>query len=102
MQTVGESSSASTGRLPSIWLWVERAAWAFGLTTLALWGAANVAGVAGAQHDLERFEALRSGAVQEAVPLSETALPDLSLWDPNRVHAWRSALSEPAPQPLAV
>ena len=31
-----------------------------------------------------------------------TAAPDLSLWDPERISAWRRALSEPAPPPLAV
>ncbi len=31
-----------------------------------------------------------------------TAAPDLSLWDPKRISAWRSSLEEPAPPPLAV
>ena len=37
----------------------ECAAWVFGLTALATWGAGHLAGLAGARQDLQRFEALR-------------------------------------------
>ena len=47
------------------------------------------------RHDLERFAALKSLA-----PPAGT--PDQSLWSPHRVSAWRKALSDPAPAPLAV
>lgn len=67
----------------------ERACWTLGLAGLTWWGAYHL-GVAGStQHDLERFAELR-------------VTPDQSLWSPTRVSAWRRALSEPAPAPLAV
>ena len=44
---------------------------------------------------MARFAALRSGAPQ-------VGTPDQSLWSPNRISAWRKALSEPVPVPLAV
>ena len=67
----------------------ERACWALGLAGLTWWGAYHL-GVAGSmRQDLERFAALR-------------VTPDQSLWSPTRVSAWRQALSEPAPAPLAV
>jgi sortase A len=74
----------------------ERAAWAFGLVCLGTWGALYIDGVTGARHELERFSVLQAAAAQQ------TVAPDLSLWDPKRVSAWRSALNEPAPPPLAV
>jgi sortase A len=49
------------------------------------------------RHDLERFAALRVTPEQ-----SLRVTPDQSLWSPLRVGAWRQALSEPAPAPLAV
>ena len=39
---------------------------------------------------------------RQAAALPRTPAPDLSLWDPERITAWRRALSEPAPPPLAV
>ena len=47
------------------------------------------------RHDLERFAALQRVAL-------EARTPDQSLWSPDRVSAWRKALREPAPAPLAV
>ena len=83
-------------RYPWAWLLAERTAWAVGVVCLATWGALNIEGMMGARRELARFAAL-----QAAAPL-ETASPDLSLWDHERIIAWRSALSEPAPPPLAV
>ena len=80
----------------------ERAAWAFGLGALAFWGAASVAGVAGARQELERFAALRVASSQQPGSLQQTATPDLSLWDLKRVRAWRAALTQPVPPPLAI
>jgi len=80
----------------------ERLAWIFGLACLAIWGAANLAGIGGARQDLERFEALRASSSQLTQPLAESRSPDLSLWDIKRVHAWRDTLTRPAPPPLAI
>ena len=74
----------------------ERTAWAFGLVCLVTWGALYIDGVTGARHELERFAILKAAAAQE------TAAPDLSLWDRERISAWQRALNEPAPPPLAV
>jgi sortase A len=73
----------------------EGTAWAFGLLCLGTWGALQLEGINGARHELERFAILQSAATQ-------TSSPDLSLWDTERISAWRRALEEPAPPPLAV
>jgi sortase A len=74
----------------------ERTAWVFGLVCLVTWGAVYVQGVTGARRELERFAVLQAAAPQQA------AAPDLSLWNPKRISAWRRALNDPAPPPLAV
>jgi sortase A len=74
----------------------ERAAWAVGLVCLMTWGALQVDGVRGARYELARFAVLKAAAAQQI------ADPDLSLWDRERIDAWRLALNAPAPPPLAV
>lgn len=74
----------------------ERMAWAVGLVCLVTWGALYIEGVRGARQELERF------AVLQAAAALQTAEPDLSLWDRERIDAWRRALNAPAPLPLAV
>jgi sortase A len=73
----------------------EGTSWAFGLFGLVWWGTFHIGVATSTRHDLERFAAL-----QAVAPLDAT--PDQSLWSPGRVSAWRKALSEPAPAPLAV
>jgi sortase A len=75
---------------------VERTTWAFGIVCLVTYGALYIDGAAGARHELERF------ALLQAAALKQPPAPDLSLWDQERITAWRRALSEPAPPPLAV
>jgi sortase A len=77
-------------------LLAERSAWAFGLVCLLAWGALYVDGKAGARHELVRF------ASQQAAGLAQPSAPDQSLWGVERISAWRSASSDPAPPPLAV
>ena len=90
------------------WVFAERAAWILGLAALATWGVVHLAGVAGSQHDLQRFEALRAAQstqaarVENTKSLAQPARPDLTLWDVKRVKAWQAALARPAPPPLAV
>jgi len=82
-----------------VWLLAERALWTCGLVTLVAWAGLRIDGATGARHELNRFsdlQAARTGTSQS------TAAPDLSLWDPKRISAWRSSLIEPAPPPLAV
>ena len=76
-------------------LLAERTSWAFGLVGLVWWGASHIEVATSTRHDLERFAALQVVATQSGTP-------DQSLWSPNRVSAWRKALSEPAPAPIAV
>jgi sortase A len=75
----------------------ERLAWAFGIVCLSTWSVSNVASVAGARHELARFAAL-----QEAAAQAEVVGPDLSLWASERIAAWRSALQQATPPPVAV
>lgn len=75
---------------------VERSAWTFGIVCLGTCGVLYIEGAAGARHELERFALLQAAALQHP------PAPDLSLWAPERISAWRRALSEPAPPPLAV
>lgn len=73
----------------------ECASWAFGLVGLVWWGAFQVGVARSAQHDLDRFELLRVGA-------QESGAPDQSLWSVERILAWRKALFDPSPPPIAV
>ena len=68
----------------------------FGALCLVTCVALYIDGAAGARHDVERFALLQAAALQPP------AAPDLSLWDPERLTAWRYASREPAPPPLAV
>jgi len=81
-----------TGNVLKLLLLTEYASWACGLVGLAWWGTFQVGVATSAKHDLERFEALRL----------EASTPDQSLWSPVRIAAWRKALLDPAPAPLAV
>ena len=83
-------------RLCRLGLVVERIAWTFGTVCLVTCGALHLDGAAGERHDLERFARLQAAA------LEPPPAPDLSLWDPERISAWRHALDESAPPPLAV
>lgn len=87
---------AQTAGRGSRWRLVERLFWAVGLVCLATWGVLRIERAAGSRHELERFDALRAEAP------AEVATPDLSLWDAERIAAWRSSLDQEAPAPLAV
>ena len=93
-QPIGQLPQAGAHR--RAWLFGERLVWTFGLVCLGTWGALRLEGTSGARHELERFAVLQAGAAQQG------ATPDLSLWDRDRIVAWRRALNEPAPPPLAV
>ena len=72
----------------------ERTAWAVGVICLVTWSVLHIGGIRDATHDLERFAVLQAA--------TQIAEPDLGLWDRPRIDAWRRALDEPAPAPLAV
>ena len=79
-------------RLP---LFAERASLAFGLLGLVIWGALFFGTARSAERDLQRFASLKSGTAADSTP-------DFSLWSTQRVFAWRKAVNEPFPPPLAV
>jgi sortase A len=83
------------------WRLAEALAWAFGVACLVGWGTLRLESAAGARQELERFAALQDGSSQPAVAVP-VAMPDLSLWDDERVAAWQSTLADPTPPPLAV
>jgi len=74
----------------------ERLAWITATVFLTVWGFLYLSGAAGKQRELNRFAALR------AAGHLETARPDLSLWSPQRIQAWRDTLTRTGPAPLAV
>jgi sortase A len=94
----GERSNHASRRGRNRWqsLLPERMAWVLGIVCLVVWGALYTNGAAGSRHELERFAALQSAAALQ------TPDPDLSLWDAERITAWRQSLTQPAPSPLAV
>jgi sortase A len=68
---------------------------ALGLAGLARLGLFRHKVATETRHELERFAEVRALA-------SPTGTPDQSLWSPVRVNAWRQAIGEPVPAPLAV
>ena len=100
MESLEPSSGfvAQTAGRGSRWRLAERLFWAIGLVCLGTWGVLRLDRSAGSRHELERFADLRA----EVPARAEVANPDLSLWDPERIAAWRSSLEHEAPPPLAV
>src|SRR6188508_34458 len=76
-------------------LLVEVAAWLVGVVGLVSWSGYHWWAHAAARLDIERFGTLQGAAAQAGTP-------DLSLWSPERIVAWRKAVSESAATPLAV
>jgi sortase A len=83
-------------RRERLWQVVERAAWGIGLVCVAGWTACYVDGVTGQRRELQRFAVLRASAQQSS------SVPDQSLWSPERVAAWRTAVKVSGPAPLAI
>jgi sortase A len=85
----------------TVWLAIERFAWACGVVGLVAYAAASVGGSVGARQELARFEAAKADALRaEANPPGEP--PDQRLWSPERVRAWQEARTQQEPAPLAV
>jgi len=76
-------------------LFLEGAAWLFGLVGLVWWGSYHQWAAAAARLDVARFVSHQNVAPQAGTP-------DQSLWSPERIVAWRKAAGEPAATPLAV
>jgi len=65
-----------------LFMFVERATWAFGVGGLVVWGTYHQWAAAAARLDVARF-----AAHQDGTPRAGT--PDQSLWSPERIAAWR-------------
>ena len=74
----------------------EPIAWLIGVVCIAAFSVLHVDRVLGARQEVTRFTAL-----QAAEPAT-TPSPDLTLWEPKRIAAWRAALRTPGPPPIAV
>lgn len=64
------------------------------------WGWFQLQAATSTRHDLERF-AVERAVAQQSGPSIERS-PDQLLWSPTRINAWRGAIAEPGPAPLAV
>ena len=96
--TVEKSPGVSSSR--RLLLRAERLTWALGLIGLMAWGWYYIRSATSTRQDLERFAALGADAPNLNAPI--VAAPDQSPWSSTRVSAWRKAVSEPRPVPLAV
>jgi len=74
----------------------ERAAWLIGTARVVAFGAVELDRGLGARADVTRFM-----AVQAQEPFTAAA-PNLTLWEPKRIAAWRKALETPGPPAIAV
>jgi sortase A len=74
----------------------ERTAWTIAVGCLGVWVALSISASEGRRAALARF------AASEATVLAASDAPDHSLWSPQRVLAWREAMGQPGPEPLAV
>ena len=79
-----------------LWLLVEGAALTVGVACLLIWLAARVDRAASERRAMARFAALSAARTPHLVT------PDTSLWSPERVVAWRAAVKDAGPAPLAV
>ncbi len=80
----------------SAWRFVERAAWTIGILCLAFWASLYFTGAAGARRAVADFVEARQAGPAGIVS------PDLSLWSPNRIQAWKDSFRGAAPEALAV
>ena len=78
------------------WLLVERLAWAGGVVGLAVWAVVGAAGTAGSRAELASF------ARRQATGRLTADAPDLRLWSPERLRAWRETQNQSGSAPLAV
>jgi sortase A len=76
-------------------LLVERATWLVGAVGIVAWGTHHMWADAAARVDIERFVSHQKGAAL-------VGTPDQSLWSPERIVAWRTALGDSSASPLGV
>jgi sortase A len=73
----------------------EPVAWTLGLVCVFTFGIVRGDRALGARHEVMRFATIQARDI-------DARAPDLSLWDPKRIVAWRNAMRAPGPPPLAV
>jgi sortase A len=78
------------------WKLAEQFFWTLGGAALSVWAFSSASGAAGTRQEMDRFAARRAATRLEA------GSPDLSLWSPQRIKAWRNTLEQQSPAPLAV
>ena len=78
------------------WLLVERLAWAGGVVGVAVWAVVGAAGTVGSREELASF------ARRQATGRMTAGAPDLRLWSPERLRAWRETQIQSGSAPLAV
>jgi len=93
-----QSAPVSPGR--RLLLVAERLAFVFGFLGLVAWGLFQLRATAATRNDLERFAVERAVAQQSGTPIDRSTAQ--LLWSPIRINAWRKAIAEPGPAPLAV
>ena len=87
---------AASDQRASGWLLGERLALAGGVVGLAVWALAGAAGTAGSRAELASF------AQRQAASRLSAGAPDLRLWSPERLRAWRETQKQSVSAPLAV
>src|SRR3982750_1132703 len=75
----------------------ERIAWTIAVACLVIWGGVHVDRIISRHRGMAQFAALRAAPAATAQALE----PDLSLWSPERIAAWR-AVRNAGPAPLAI
>ena len=92
-----DPASSAAPRTRRSLAFAEPAAWVIGVACVASFVLLQVDRVLGARQEVSRFAAL-----QAAEPAAGASAPDLSLWEPKRIAAWRNALRTPSPPSIAV
>jgi len=90
-------SDAPGDRRARLWRLAERIAWAIAVACLLVWSGFHVDRIASRQRGMARLAALQAAPAASA----QAADPDLSLWSPERIAAWRAVRSS-GPAPLAI
>jgi sortase A len=79
-----------------LWQVVEGAAWGIGLLCVVTASVVYIDGSVGKAREMRRFAERQRAALQQPNP------PDLSLWSPERIAAWRNVTKDEGPAPLAI
>jgi sortase A len=96
---------STTKRRWNIRIWIERVLMGSGLALLVVYGAARLESVFSSRAALNRFSAIAPLSTSASDEVTEGIAPssvDFSLWDKNRVHAYKKSHNRQFSAPLAV